>query len=304
MVFLQIRQRTAVYKIAVYSNSIGGVNSMSTVVASVKTLLDFILHYGVRYYIRSTVCLWLAEIVCSRDQQNEKGMPIAADLANSTMMSTSETTPLIFPAPTAAAAAADGHTRTFTKERTFRHDVFAFLEAKSPSGRVYERFTAILIVVNVLAFVLATLFVEEYNSDAPWAVRGVVCGNLCDALWFGNYKDNGLQMLGMGTTSILEVVTVFIFSVDYVCRLWTADLEDSKFEGGLGRLRYLPTFYSIVDLASTVPFYVDAFILTKSDLVASQVSRSCCFCGVLCRDMSYRGNKTHFSDNSDSNNDS
>lgn len=180
-------------------------------------------------------------------------------------MSTSETTPLISDSDRTEQS-------TNNNSSTFRHNVFLFVEGKSPSGRIYERFTAILIVINVLAFVMATLFVEEYNSDAPWAVRGgVVCGNVCDALWFGNDPNNGLHGLGLGTTSVLEIITVLLFSIDYMCRLWTADFEDPKFEGVLGRFRYLYTFYSIVDLASTVPFYVDAFILTKSDLVASQV---------------------------------
>lgn len=187
-------------------------------------------------------------------------MLTAADLIRMTNTRSSETTPLI-----------SSHDAVRVDEASTREQVFAFLEAKSSAGRIYERFTMVLIVINVLAFVLATLFVEEYNPE-PWAMRdGGICGKLCDALWFGNYKDNGLEFLQMGTTSILEVFTVFVFSIDYLCRIWTADLESERFEGFVGRLKYLPTFYSIVDLASTVPFYVDAFVLTHSDLVASQV---------------------------------
>jgi Ion transport protein len=186
-------------------------------------------------------------------------LPTAAELIPMTNTRSSETTPLI-----------STH-EVVIDEVSIREKVFAFLEAKSPAGRIYERFTMILIVINVLAFIVATLFVEEYNPE-PWAMRdGGICGKLCDALWFGNYKDNGLEFLQMGTTSILEVVTVFVFSIDYLSRIWTADLENERFEGVVGRLKYLPTFYSIVDLASTVPFYVDAFVLTHSDLVASQV---------------------------------
>jgi len=177
----------------------------------------------------------------------------------------SESTPLI------PCSIEDARTTAITTSR--REHVFSFLEAQTPGGRIYERFTVVLIVLNVLAFVLATLFVQDYNPE-PWAMReGGICGNLCDALWFGNYPDNGLEFLNMGTTSVLEIVTVFIFTVDYSCRVWTADLESDLYQGVMGRLKYLPTFYSLVDLASTVPFYIDAFVLTHSDLVASQFLR-------------------------------
>ena len=71
---------------------------------------------------------------------------------------------------------------------------------------------------------------------------------------------SGLGFLGIGefATSIVEVVTIAIFTVDYILRLVTCDIESPQYAGFVGRLRYLTTFYSLVDLASTVPFYVDA----------------------------------------------
>ena len=177
-------------------------------------------------------------------------------------MSASETTPLIA-----------GTATTGTASRTTRHDVYDFLEAKTPAGKIYERFMIALIMVNVVAFVAASLFVQDY-MDAKWAQRnGGVCGNLCDALWFGNYADNDLQWLNLGSTSVLELVTVLVFSVEYVLRLWVCDLEDASYAGVVGRLRFVPTFFSMVDLASTLPFYVDAFVLRHSDLVGSSFLR-------------------------------
>lgn len=179
----------------------------------------------------------------------------------------SETTPLIVggTAPTAVGGEA----------RTGRNDVYDFLEAKTPAGKVYEKFMIFLIIVNVIAFIAASLFVENYNKEA-WAQRGgesSICGNLCDALWFGNHEDNDLQWLGLGSTSILELVTVIVFSVEYILRLWVCDLEDASYAGVVGRLRFVPTFFSVVDLASTLPFYVDAFFLRNSDLVGSSFLR-------------------------------
>mmetsp|Transcript_19398 Transcript_19398/g.29540 ORF Transcript_19398/g.29540 Transcript_19398/m.29540 type:complete len:1247 (-) Transcript_19398:127-3867(-) len=154
-----------------------------------------------------------------------------------------------------------------------REKLYAFLEGKTPVGAIYESFTIFLIILNVVSFILASLFVEKYN-DETWAREdGGICGKVCDGLWFGNYDDNILEFLNIGSTSVLEIVTVAVFSMDYLLRVNLADLENPKFKGFWGKIRYLPTFFSIVDLASTVPFYVDSFILRDSDLVASQFLR-------------------------------
>jgi len=102
------------------------------------------------------------------------------------MSAASETTPLV----------ARGTGTATDQEQDFRKDVYDFLEAKNSAGAKYELFMIILILVNVLAFIIGTLFVQEYNKE-PWAERGVVCGNVCDALWFGNHEDNGLEVLGI-----------------------------------------------------------------------------------------------------------
>lgn len=174
-----------------------------------------------------------------------------------------EATPLL--ASNGAAAAPSSN--------NWRHRLYNFLEAKTPAGKVYEKFNIFLIFINVLAFILGSLFVQEYN-DASWAQRdGGICDDTCDALWFGNYADNGLQTLGLGSTSILEIFTVAVFSIDYLLQLVTCDLQDPKYSGVCGRIKYVPTFFSLVDLASTLPFYVDAFLLRGYDIGATQFLR-------------------------------
>ena len=154
-----------------------------------------------------------------------------------------------------------------------RDALFSFLEGKTKAGAIYEKFMILLIVINVVAFIVGSLFVQEYN-DASWAQRkGGICDNTCDALWFGNYVDNGLQGLKLGSTSILEIFTVAVFTIDYLLHIYTADLEDAKFKGFWGRIRYIPTIFSLIDLVSTVPFYIDAFVLTQTDIGATQFLR-------------------------------
>ena len=141
--------------------------------------------------------------------------------------------------------------------------LFEFLEAQTGPGKSYERFIIALIFVNVICFILGSLFVPGTAVDDD----DTLCRqDLCDALFFGNYVDNGLQFLNIGSTSVLELLTVFIFTVEYILRIYTADLLDpTLYSGWTGRIRYIPTFFSLVDLISTVPFYVDAFIFPNTD---------------------------------------
>lgn len=153
-----------------------------------------------------------------------------------------------------------------------RMPLFRFLEAKTPAGVIYERFMIGLILFNVLAFIVGSLFIADFN-DASWAVRGVVCGNWCDTILFGNYDDNYLQFLSLGSTSVLELITVAVFTVEYFLRMYCADLEDSIYSGFMGRLRWIPTFFSLVDIASTLPFYLDALVFRHMDIAASSFLR-------------------------------
>ena len=190
-----------------------------------------------------------------------------ADVELAGTSSMSESTPLLGgDAPTSAVLAGTSSSR--------RVSIYQFLEAQTYWGQVYEYWIIGLILVNVVAFIASSLFVEEYNP-VDWASRGEtgICNNLCDALWFGNYPDNGLQVLQIGSTSILELVTVVIFTVEYICRLTVADLEDPNYAGWKGRLRFIPTFFSLVDLVSIIPFYIDAFVLRDTDLAASAFLR-------------------------------
>ena len=153
---------------------------------------------------------------------------------------------------------------------SLRECVYLTLEGKyAPHsiGRCYEALIVALILASIAAFVIGSLFVPEYNGDAAYLK---LCGTRCDMIFFGNDSSNGLSVLGRGadfSTSLLEVITIAVFSVDYLLRLWTADIESPKYAGFFGRLLYIPTFYSVIDLASTLPFYVD--MLTPAQAIAS-----------------------------------
>ena len=54
--------------------------------------------------------------------------------------------------------------------------------------------------------------------------------------------------------SIFEAVTVAVFTIEYILRIWTADLlfPDTKHP----RLKYLISFMAIIDLLAILPFYL------------------------------------------------
>lgn len=53
----------------------------------------------------------------------------------------------------------------------------------------------------------------------------------------------------------IEAVTIFIFCVEYILRIWTADLLYPKVSRGKAVLKFLTSFDGIVDLLTILPFF-------------------------------------------------
>ncbi len=70
----------------------------------------------------------------------------------------------------------------------------------------------------------------------------------------------------------IELVTVLIFTVEYILRLWTADYAyPNEKNGWLAALRYMTSLFGIIDLLSFLPFYLPIFF--PSGLVAFRILR-------------------------------
>jgi len=52
-----------------------------------------------------------------------------------------------------------------------------------------------------------------------------------------------------------EIVSVIIFSIEYVLRVWSC-VENPKYTFPTGRIKYVFTFMSLVDLFAVLPFYI------------------------------------------------
>ncbi len=56
--------------------------------------------------------------------------------------------------------------------------------------------------------------------------------------------------------SVIEVITVVGFTIEYVVRVWTADLLYPGVLPAKARVKYIFSFYGLIDLLSFLPFYL------------------------------------------------
>ena len=96
-----------------------------------------------------------------------------------------------------------------------------------------------LILLNVIA-----IFLESYKS----------INEKYSALFYG-----------------IELVSIIIFSMEYVLRVWVADLQYPTLSPLKARLKYIFSFLGLVDLFSILPFYLP-FVITM-DLRVMRVLR-------------------------------
>ena len=56
--------------------------------------------------------------------------------------------------------------------------------------------------------------------------------------------------------SVFEIISVFIFTVEYILRIWTADLLSPERKPTVARLKYAISFMALIDLFAILPFYL------------------------------------------------
>ncbi len=113
------------------------------------------------------------------------------------------------------------------KKRVF--EILEISRADDPISRAVDRFLITLILLNVLAGIL---------SSVTWMYEAYA------ALF-----------------DYFEVVSVAIFTLEYVSRLWCVTSHKSRFHHPIvGRLRFAITPYALIDLAAILPFLIQAAI--------------------------------------------
>ena len=111
------------------------------------------------------------------------------------------------------------------KRRVF--EIIEKAEGSDTASRVFDVFIMLLIVLNVLSVFLETFRISD-NARAAL------------------YK--------------IELLSVGIFSVEYILRVWTADLLYENMPPLRARLRYIFSFMALIDLFAILPFYIPLVI--------------------------------------------
>ncbi len=107
------------------------------------------------------------------------------------------------------------------------HDILQASTPDNRASRAFDIFLITLISLNAVALILGT--VEEVQRIAPRGFR------------------------------LLEMVSIAVFTAEYLLRLWCCTLEPRYASPVLGRLRYACSPLALIDLAAVAPFYVGLF---------------------------------------------
>lgn len=111
-----------------------------------------------------------------------------------------------------------------------KHRVFEIVEVGAEGDKVSRGFDFFIIAL----IVLNTIMVIVDTFDIPDTLRS--------------------------TLQVFEIVSVVIFTVEYIARIWTADFLYPQYGKLFSRLRYMVSFIAIIDLLAILPFYLPFLI--------------------------------------------
>jgi len=108
---------------------------------------------------------------------------------------------------------------------------FDILQGNRSSGRAAKAFAALVIALIVLSVV--SMMLETFNGLPPALLTAI---------------------------GIFDVISVVVFSIEYLLRVWTGDLLFPKASHFKGKLCYIFSFMALIDLLAVLPFYIPFII--------------------------------------------
>ncbi len=128
------------------------------------------------------------------------------------------------------------------KKNSIRRQVFLIIHDKHPNKKVeltFRVFITVLIFLSIISIMLAT--VENFRDEYYDYLHG------------------------------FELFTVGVFTIEYILGLWCAVEEEKYRHPFFGRLRYMGSWFALIDLLAILPFYFRTF--TSVDLRFIRVVR-------------------------------
>ena len=98
---------------------------------------------------------------------------------------------------------------------------------------------------------------EQWQNYVDYVIIGFIILSTVEV--FLSTYDGIVERYGKWLTWVDHITTAF-FTVEVSLRIWCADLLDSKYKGFWGRVKYCFSFYGLIDILSTYPFYLSFFM--------------------------------------------
>lgn len=115
------------------------------------------------------------------------------------------------------------------------------------------------------------LHTKQWHNYVDYAIIGLIVISTLEV--FLSTYDGIVERYGKWLHFVDYFTTIF-FTIEVSLRIWCADLLDEKYKGFKGRLRYCFSFYGLIDILSTYPFYLQFFMkVPYSALKALRIAR-------------------------------
>ena len=115
------------------------------------------------------------------------------------------------------------------------------------------------------------LHTKQWHNYVDYAIIGLIIISTLEV--FASTFPGAEQRFG-GLLKFIDIFTTIVFTIEVTLRIWNADMLDPKYKGFWGRVRYCFSFYGLIDILSTYPFYVSfIFPLPYTALKVLRVAR-------------------------------
>ena len=101
------------------------------------------------------------------------------------------------------------------------------------------------------------LHTKQWHNYVDYTIIGLIILSTLEV--FLSTYDGIVEKYGMWL-KIVDYFTTAFFTIEVSLRIWCADLIDDKYKGFWGRVRYCFSFYGLIDILSTYPFYLHFFM--------------------------------------------
>ena len=115
------------------------------------------------------------------------------------------------------------------------------------------------------------LHTKQWYNYVDYAIIGLIVLSTVEV--FLSTYDGIVEKYGKWL-HFVDYFTTFFFTIEVSLRIWCADLLDPKHKGFWGRVKYCFSFYGLIDILSTYPFYLNFFVkIPYTALKALRIAR-------------------------------